>query len=120
MKYLKPTKGALVAGGMAALLTACAGDNRTTPTVGERMPILSRIESGAVVDPALASVSVVLPPQRTNAEWAQVGGSASKSYGHLSLAENPTKVWTAKIAGTNNRERLAAAPVVRPAAYLVS
>ncbi|KWV90657.1 PQQ-binding-like beta-propeller repeat protein [Erythrobacter sp. YT30] len=112
MKYLKPTKGALIAGGMAALLTACAGDKRTTPTVGERMPILSRIESGAVVDPALASVSVVLPPQRTNAEWAQVGGSASKSYGHLSLAENPTKVWTAKIAGTNNRERLAAAPVV--------
>nr|WP_234029685.1 PQQ-binding-like beta-propeller repeat protein [Erythrobacter sp. THAF29] len=95
------------------LATGCAGDGkRTTPTVGERMPILSRIESGAQVDPALAGISVVLPPAVENAEWAQVGGSASKSYGHLALAENPSKVWTARVAGASNRERLAAAPVV--------
>ena len=74
--------------------------------------MLSRIESGASVDPSLAGVSVVLPPAQVNADWAQVGGSASKSYGHLSLAENPARVWTASIAGSSERRRLAAAPVV--------
>lgn len=113
MISLTRMKAALVAGAMAALVTGCAGDGKkTTPTVGERVPILSRIESGAQVDPALAAVSVVLPPPVANPEWAQVGGSASKSYGHLALAENPTKLWTAKIAGADKRRRLAAAPVI--------
>ncbi len=109
---------ALLAGVLAAGLTGCkgglfgGGDDKTTPTVGNRVPILSRIESGAEVDPALAAVSVVLPPQRANTEWAQAGGSASKSYGHLALSENPTKVWTARVAGSTNRMRLAASPVV--------
>ncbi|MEP2737263.1 MAG: PQQ-binding-like beta-propeller repeat protein [Erythrobacter sp.] len=111
---------AIIAGVLATALTGCAGglfggggdDKKTTPTVGKRMPVLSRIESGASVDPALASVSVVLPPARANAAWAQVGGSASKSYGHLALAEAPARAWSANIAGSSNRRRLAAAPVV--------
>lgn len=118
MKHRKIARAALLAGFMVAGLTGCkggifgGGDDKTTPTVGNRMPILSRIESGAEVDPSLAAISVVLPPARTNPEWAQAGGSASKSYGHLALAENPAKVWTARIAGSSNRERLAAAPVI--------
>ncbi len=102
----------------ATTLTGCSGglfgggDTRTTPTIGERVPVLSRIETGAKVDPALAGVSVVLPPAQANTEWAQVGGTASKSYGHLALAEAPTRVWTAQIEGSGNRRRLAAAPVV--------
>ncbi len=111
-------RAALLAGLIAVGLTGCKGglfggkDDKTTPTIGNRMPILSRIESGAEVDPALASVSVILPPARANSEWSQPGGSASKSYGHLALAENLQKVWTAKVAGATNRMRLAAAPVV--------
>jgi outer membrane protein assembly factor BamB len=118
MKTMKIARAVLLAGLLAASLTGCkgglfgGGDDKTTPTVGNRMPILSRIESGAEVDPALAGISVVLPPARSNPEWAQVGGSASKSYGHLALAETPTKLWTASIAGSSNRMRLAAAPVV--------
>lgn len=118
MTNRKIARAALLAGLMAAGLTGCKGglfggdDEKTTPTVGNRVPILSRIESGAEVDPALAGISVVLPPQRANPEWAQAGGAASKSYGHLVLAENPTKVWTAKVAGSTNRMRLAAAPVI--------
>ena len=118
MKTIKIARAVLLAGLLAASLTGCkgglfgGGDDKTTPTVGNRMPILSRIESGAEVDPALAGISVVLPPARSNPEWAQVGGSASKSYGHLALAETPTKLWTASIAGSSNRMRLAAAPVV--------
>jgi len=111
-------KGMLAAGVLAMTLTGCGGGGlfgggtKTTPTVGNRTPILSRIESGASVDPSLAGVSVVLPPATANAEWAQVGGSASKSYGHLALAENPSKVWTARIAGSTDRVRLAASPVI--------
>ena len=60
-----------------------------TPTVGDRVPILSRIESGAKVDPALAGVSVVLPPAEVNTDWAQAGGPANKAYGHLALGASP-------------------------------
>ncbi|MCZ8369824.1 MAG: PQQ-binding-like beta-propeller repeat protein [Porphyrobacter sp.] len=118
MTKSKIARAALLAGLMAAGLTGCkgglfgGGKDKTTPTIGNRMPILSRIESGAEVDPALASVSVVLPPARGNPEWAQAGGAASKSYGHLALAENPSKIFTAKIAGSSNRMRLAASPVI--------
>lgn len=117
MTKTKIARATLLAGVLAAGLTGCkgglfgGGDEKTTPTVGNRTPILSRIESGAEVDPALAAVSVVLPPARANAEWAQAGGAASKSYGHLALAEAPTKIWTAKVAGSTNRMRLAASPV---------
>lgn len=83
-----------------------------TPTVGNRTPILSTIESGAKVDPALAGVSVILPPEETNQEWAQAGGTANKSYGHLALGVTPTRVWTASVAGSGKKQRLAAAPVI--------
>jgi outer membrane protein assembly factor BamB len=119
MMNTRLARAALLAGLMTAGLTGCkgglfGGDGKSdvTPTVGNRVPILSRIESGAEVDPALAAISVVLPPQRANTEWAQVGGAASKSYGHLALADNPAKAWTARVAGSSNRMRLAAAPVV--------
>lgn len=83
-----------------------------TPTVGERVPILSRIESGAKVDPALAGVSVILPPAEVNTDWAQGGGTASKAYGHLALGASPARLWTASVAGATNKRRLAASPVI--------
>jgi outer membrane protein assembly factor BamB len=104
---------------LAASLAACSGGlfgggggKKKTPTLGERVPILSRIESGAKVDPDLASVAVTLPPATVNSEWAQPGGSASKSAGHLALSETPQRVWTANVAGGSDRARLAAAPVI--------
>lgn len=115
------TKATMRAGVAAMLVTglsACSGGlfggstERTTPTVGDRTPILSRIESGAEVDPALASVSVVLPPAQVNSEWAQGGGTASKNQGHVALAAQPSQVWTASVAGSSNRRRLGASPVV--------
>lgn len=112
------TSGRIAFASVIALSVAgCAGifggkDEKTTPTVGNRTPILSRIESGAVVDPALAGVSVVLPPQQSNTEWTQAGGTANKAYGHLALGAAPSSAWTASIVGGTNRRRLAAAPVV--------
>lgn len=103
---------------LAIGLGACSGglfgggDKKVTPTVGERQPILSRIQTGAEVDPALAGVSVVLPPAQVNESWAQAGGTASKSYGHLALSPNPTRAFTVSIDGASQRKRLGASPVV--------
>ena len=112
------TRGTIAAT-LALGLAACSGglfggsdDKKTTPTLGDREPILSRIETGAKVDPSLAGVSVVLPPAQANAEWGQAGGSASKSYGHLALSQTPTRAFTAEVAGADNRQRLGASPVV--------
>jgi outer membrane protein assembly factor BamB len=100
---------------LSVALAGCGVLNKkpkTTPTLGDRVPVLSRIESGAKVDPALAGVDVILPPAETNAEWAQAGGNAAKSYGHLALADAPRRVWTAKVAGSSLSQRLAVPPVV--------
>ena len=88
------------------------GSGPKTPTVGERVPILSRIEAGTKVDPSMATVAVILPPEEVNADWPQAGGSAAKSNGHASLAESPRRIWTASVAGSSNKRRLAASPVI--------
>lgn len=119
MASIKQHRAVMAAALLAVGLTGCSGGlfgggdgKKTTPTVGERVPVLSRIETGAKVDPTLAGVSVVLPPAQVNSEWAQVGGAASKASGHLALAQSPSRIWTASIAGSSDRRRLAAAPVV--------
>lgn len=102
------------------LLTAVAGcsiiggDDKKpgTPTIGNRTPILSRIGNEVKADPTLAGVSVVLPPPQTNAEWAQASGNASKTPGHLAIADAPVRAWTARIEGSSATRRLASAPVV--------
>lgn len=102
----------------AMLVSACGvlgggdgDDKKTTPTLGKRTNILSG-ESGAEVDPALAGISVILPSQVANTEWAQSGGNAAKSVGHLSMGPSPSRIWTAQINGTSKRARLASSPVV--------
>lgn len=82
-----------------------------TPTVGERISILSNDDS-IKVDQATASVAVVLPPPAINADWAQSGGNASKSMGHPALAATRTQIWEANVAGGTNKQRLASAPVI--------
>ena len=102
-----------------ALLLALAGcglfggdGGPTTPTVGNRTPILSRIATAIEVDPELAGLQVTVPAAQENSEWPQAGGNAAKSPGHVALTAAPARVWTAQIAGTSNKRRLAAAPVI--------
>lgn len=106
----------LLAISLALALSGCKifGGNDSgpkTPTVGERVPILSRIESGAKVDPALEATPVILPLAQVNPVWSQPGGSANNGYGNLALSANPSRIWTAQIAGSNSKRRLAASPV---------
>ncbi len=103
---------ALIMSGCSGGLFGGGGDKNVTPTLGDRVPVLSRIESGAKVDLNLAGVSVVLPPARVNETWAMASGTPSKSYGHLALSTSPTQAWTTKIAGSTNSRRLGSAPIV--------
>ena len=102
--------------GLALALSGCGifggKGGPKTPTVGNRVPILSRVDTGAKLDPALASVAVIVPPAAVNPEWPQAGGNASKSYGNLALAAAPNHAWSASIAGSSKSQRLAASPVV--------
>jgi hypothetical protein len=100
---------------VALALSGCGitkGKTKSTPTVGVRVPILSKIDSGTKVDEGMSALDVVLPVAEANSDWEQAGGTASKSYGHLVLAEAPRKLWTARIAGSSPEQRLAAAPVI--------
>ncbi len=102
--------------GLAALiaLAACGvfkGGQKKTPTVGERVPILAS-ENGVEADKTIADIQVTLPAAATNDAWTQPGGNAAKSMGQLTLADSPSRLWQASIAGGSNRERLGAAPVV--------
>ncbi|MCA3255485.1 MAG: PQQ-binding-like beta-propeller repeat protein, partial [Alphaproteobacteria bacterium] len=83
-----------------------------TPTVGERLPVLT-FEQKLEADPSLEGVSVVLPPVETNDNWTQPGGNAAKSAGHLSGPTNPVRAWEVSIGeGSSGRAELNAGPVI--------
>jgi outer membrane protein assembly factor BamB len=100
-----------------SLLSGCAvlgldKKKPTTPTVGARIAVLGA-ESAIQVDPNLAAAPVTLPAMTQNDAWAQPGGNASKSVGHLALGSALAQAWAASIGqGSTNRGRLAAPPVV--------
>jgi outer membrane protein assembly factor BamB len=84
----------------------------TTPTVGERISVLGT-EGEVEVDPALAAIPVTVPAPDSNPNWPQPGGNASKSVGHVALGDTLAQAWSVSIgAGSTNRGRLAAEPVV--------
>ena len=100
--------------GGCAVLDGVRGDSgkkNNTPTVGSRVDILGT-ERDTEVDPALASVAVVLPAPVLNEAWPQPGGNASKSPGHVALGQGLTRIWSANVTGANPRARLAASPVM--------
>jgi outer membrane protein assembly factor BamB len=104
-------KRVVIALAAASLLGGCGvfkSSKPKTPTIGERIPVLSA-ESRIEVDPALADVAITLPPVEANADWAQPGGNASKSMGHLALGSSLGRAWTADIGqGSQSRARTGA------------
>ena len=117
---MKNSAKLLLALAASATLAGCAvidgvrgdsGKKNNTPTVGTRVDILGT-ERDMEVDPALASVSVILPAPAVNDAWAQPGGNASKSPGHVELGQGLSLAWTANVTGANPRARLAASPVM--------
>lgn len=109
-------KRALIAVSMLAALGGCGvlggKEKPKTPTIGQRVPILTA-ETGVEVDPGLASLSIALPPATQNDAWAQPGGNATKSVGHVALPANLSRAWSVNIGqGSSKRARLGASPVV--------
>jgi outer membrane protein assembly factor BamB len=114
---MKTFRTGLTLGMMALALAGCGvfggkGDKRPkTPTIGERIPILTS-ESSADVDPSLTDVAVLLPPALLNTDWVQPGGNGPKMMEHVALGTALGEAWTVRIQGTNKYARLAASPVV--------
>jgi outer membrane protein assembly factor BamB len=87
-------------------------DKPTTPTIGQRISVLTA-ETSVEVDPALADVAITLPPATVNPAWAQPGGNPAKSMGHVALGSALGQAWSVDAGvGSSPRARLAAAPVV--------
>ena len=99
-----------------AVVSGCGllkgGDKPGTPTVGQRIAVLSG-ETDVEVDPALAGVAVTLPPAQPNSEWAQPGGNAAKSMGHVALGASLSRAWSVDAGlGSDPRSKLVSGPVV--------
>ena len=103
--------GLIVSLGACGIVGGGKDKRPKTPVFGNRISILS-IESGAEADPTLSAVPVILPDPVVNSEWSQPGGNAGKLVGHVALAAAPAETWSASIAGSTNRARLGAAPVI--------
>ena len=101
----------------ASLLAGCGGlglfkksDKITVP--GERTSVLVN-EADIDIDAATATEPMTLPAAVTNDSWAQSGGNANKSVGHLGLGQSLGVAWTVSIGrGSSNDGRLGGGPVV--------
>ena len=99
---------ALAAGGCGILKKSTP----KTPTLGERVPVLTT-ELDVVVDTATAALPMVLPDPVANPEWTQSGGNAAKSVGHPALGLELGRAFTVEIGrGSSLSARLASGPVV--------
>ncbi len=101
--------GALAMGGCGIFKR---GGRPKTPVVGERIAILAN-EGEIVVDDATAAAPMSLPAAVANADWAQSGGSAGKSGGHVELGQALAGAFSVQ-AGSGNTvtRRIAAPPIV--------
>jgi outer membrane protein assembly factor BamB len=101
----------LVSGCAAVKSVTGSAKKKNTPTVGNRIDILGT-ETDTQADASLANIAIILPPENANAEWAQPGGDAAKSPGHLALNQSLTRAWGSSIGKSSNRARFGGAPVV--------
>ena len=104
----------------ASLLASCGNggplgvfkkkDKITVP--GDRVAVLLN-EAELDIDQATATEPMTLPAAVTNDSWAQSGGNANKSVGHLTLGNSLGVAWTVSIGkGSDKSGRLGGGPVV--------
>ena len=113
MKRIKTKIAVLV---MAAVAASGCGilkkGTPKTPVLGQRVAVLTT-ENDIVADRGTAAIPMVLPAPVANSEWAQSGGNASKSMGHLALGTALGRAFTVSIGyGSSLTARLASPPVV--------
>jgi outer membrane protein assembly factor BamB len=103
----------------ASLLAGCGGgglgvfkSKKKVIVPGERVAVLVN-EADIEIDPATAALPMSLPAAATNDSWAQSGGNARKSVGHVTLGQSLGVAWTASIGrGSDKSGRLGGGPVV--------
>jgi outer membrane protein assembly factor BamB len=79
---------------------------------GERVAVLVN-EADIDIDPATAALPMSLPEAVVNDSWAQSGGNARKSVGHVALGQSLGVAWTVSIGkGSDKDGRLGGGPVV--------
>jgi outer membrane protein assembly factor BamB len=102
----------------ASLLAGCSTiggvfkkkDKVTVP--GERVAVLVN-EADIEIDPETAALPMSLPAAEVNESWAQSGGNARKSVGHVALGQALGVAWTVSIGkGSDKDGRLGGGPVV--------
>jgi outer membrane protein assembly factor BamB len=83
-----------------------------TPVLGQRVAVLTS-EGDVQIDPATAALPMSLPAATANTDWAQSGGTASKSVGQLALGTALGRAFTVNAGrGSSLTARLASAPIV--------
>jgi outer membrane protein assembly factor BamB len=111
-KYFRVT--IMIAAALAA--SGCGifkrGSGPKTPVLGQRIPVLTS-EGDVQVDLATAAMPMSLPAPVANSAWAQSGGDADKSVGHLALGTALSQAFMVQAGrGSSLTMRLAASPIV--------
>ncbi|WP_417624864.1 PQQ-binding-like beta-propeller repeat protein [Paremcibacter congregatus] len=99
---------ALIGFALCGALVACSGGSdekrNKNRLEGERIPVLT-FEQNLAESEELANLQVQLPRPYRNKSWAQAGGNQHHVMQHLSLGDNPQKVWSADIGEESNGRR---------------
>ena len=115
MRHVSRVTFLLLAASMLAGCSTVGGifkkkDKVTVP--GERVAVLVN-EADIDIDPGTAALQMTLPAAAVNDSWAQSGGNARKSVGHVALGQSLGVAWTASIGkGSDKDGRLGGGPVV--------
>ncbi len=100
---------ALVAG-----MVGCGwlGANEEPPLPGKRVSVLER-EASLSADIRGGGAQIRLPPPTPNEDWPMAGGYANHAMHHMSLSDDPARIWRTDIgAGAGSRDALLAEPVI--------
>ena len=101
--------GALAASGCSVLK---GKGPASTPVLGKRVAVLTS-EGDVEIDPATAALPMNLPAATANSDWAQSGGSASKSVGQVALGTALGRAFMVNAGrGSSLTARLASPPIV--------
>jgi outer membrane protein assembly factor BamB len=104
----------LIAAALAA--SGCSmfkkGKTTRTPVLGNRIAVLTG-EGDVTVDPQTVALPMSLPDPVVNTDWAQSGGSATKSMGQVALRNTLGRAFMVQAGrGSSLTARLGAPPIV--------
>lgn len=104
--------GLVLCGALAACSSGSDNSKDKRRLKGERIPVLT-FEQNLAENAELANLQVQLPKPYSNKNWAQAGGNQYHVMQHLSLGDNPKKIWSKDIGDdSNSRRSIVSMPVV--------